>query len=66
MLLLMDGRILDSLYRFPPWPVLAIWLMVLIITSIRGKAQLFLSLKWPWGILLFTFACNAFWQNITE
>jgi hypothetical protein len=66
MLLLLDGRILDSLYRFPPWPVMAIWLLMVIIMSVRGKTQIYLSLKWPWIVLLLSLACNAIWQNITE
>ncbi|MCI6418975.1 MAG: hypothetical protein MR794_01565 [Bacteroidales bacterium] len=64
MLLLMEGRIADSIYRFPPWPVMTAWLVVLVIMSAQGKKQYFLSLKWPWILLLVSLVGNAIWQNM--
>lgn len=64
MLLLFNGHVLDSLYQFPIWPIMAIWVVSLVVMSILHKLQSFLRDSRIWTFLLASLAFNAIWQNI--
>ena len=64
MVLLYDGQMLASIYQFPIWPLLAIWLVCFAGMSITGKAHIFLKCRWSWIILLSGLLFNWIWQNM--
>ena len=64
MLLLLEGRLSDSLYQFPIWPIMAVWLMILCVMTLIGRGRKFLHKGWSWTFLLFSLAFNAVWQNV--
>ena len=64
MILLFNGQILDSVYQFPIWPILVLWIICLLVMTIIGKAQLLLHNSWCWAIVIVCFIFNAFWQNL--
>ncbi|MCR4664011.1 MAG: DUF2752 domain-containing protein [Paludibacteraceae bacterium] len=64
MLLLFNGHLLESIFQFPIWPIMAIWVMNLVVMSILRKSHYIQHNGWIWIILLASLAFNTVWQNM--